>query len=153
MERRKCTCLQVHIAVLALVLASAAAIAGPARQQSSRGAALFKANCSYCHGPDATGNTELGKSLGAANLHSRAIQNLSDSTLKSIIVNGSANMPSFTLSDAEMTVLVSYLREMSGSKNVEEVRYQHPGCMRPWVAHRCWASIHRVCTANNWPWS
>jgi hypothetical protein len=45
------------------------------------------------------------------------------------------------LSDAEMTLLVSYLREISGPKNMEEVGDQHPRCMRPWVAHRAGASI------------
>ena len=136
MQSRKCTSRNPSVALLALVLTTAAAFATWASPRPSRGAQVFKANCSYCHGSDATGNTELGRSLGAANLHNRAIKNLSDSTLKTIIANGSANMPSFGLSDAEMIVLIAYLRQISGSKNVEEVRNSHPRCMRPWVAHR-----------------
>jgi len=141
LKRRKCICRKAHIALLALVLATAAALTAWASPQFSGGATIFKGNCSYCHGPDATGDTALGRSLGAANLHDHAIQNLSDSSLKKIIANGSANMPSFGLSDAEMTLLVSYLREISGPKNMEEVGDKNQRCMRPWVAHRAGASI------------
>jgi mono/diheme cytochrome c family protein len=135
LKRRKCSCRKGHVVLLTLFLATASALTAWASPQFSRGATVFKANCSYCHGSDATGSTALGKSLGAANLHARAIQKLSDSTLKMIIAHGSGRMPSFGLSDAELTLLISYLREISGSKNMEEVRSHGPWYMRPWVGH------------------
>jgi cytochrome c oxidase cbb3-type subunit 3 len=104
--------------LLLFLAAGSINLAAQATPKPSRGAILFAANCSSCHGSDATGDTSFGRALGAANLRSPDIQNLSDAALKRVIAGGTGNMPSFggRLSDSELTQLVTYLREIGGSK-------------------------------------
>lgn len=128
----------LQLSLLLLLLAAGSInLSAQATARPSRGATLFAANCSSCHGSDATGDTSLGKALGAANLHAPEVQNLSDTTLKRVITGGSGNMPSFggQLSDAELTQLVSYLREIGGSKSAS-LSFGCSRCPRHCATHR-----------------
>ncbi|MBZ5706456.1 MAG: cytochrome c [Acidobacteriia bacterium] len=139
MKPTPCAFPKLQVSLLMLLLAAGSInLAAQATAKPSRGATLFAANCSSCHGSDATGDTSLGKALGAANLHAPDVQNLSDAALKKVIAGGSGNMPSFgrQLSDAELALLVSHLREIGGSKSVT-LGSPHPRCTRHRAAHRC----------------
>jgi len=75
------------------------------------GAALFKARCAMCHGPDGSGLTPVGKSLKVRNLRSADVQKQSDAELAKII-NGKGKMPAMkaNLSDADIRTLVAHIR-------------------------------------------
>jgi mono/diheme cytochrome c family protein len=139
----KRACHKFHIVLLMLFLVALSSIlAAQATPKPSRGATLFHANCVSCHGSDATGGTSLGRALGAANLHAPDVQNLSDAALKRVVAGGTGNMPAFggRLSDSELTQLVTYLREIGGSKSAS----LGSGCPRC-PGHR---SSHRRCNST-----
>ncbi len=75
------------------------------------GASLFKSNCVVCHGADGTG-TPTGKALKAPDLHSVAVQKLTDKEIFDQIENGKNNMPPFkgTLNADQVKLLVAYVR-------------------------------------------
>src|SRR5208337_3104331 len=52
----------------------------------------YKSNCVVCHGADGTG-TPTGKSLKAPDLHSDAVQKMTDQQIQDQIANGKNNMP------------------------------------------------------------
>ena len=96
---------------------SAAAQAGKAEE----GQELFKQNCAKCHGPDGSGNTPIGKAVGAKDLRAPEAQKMSDAQIYIQIDKGNGNMPS--LADAinrakedEMSArvndLIAYIREI-----------------------------------------
>jgi cytochrome c6 len=93
----------VTIALVALAASSPA--------KADDGEALFKSNCVVCHGADGTG-TPTGKSLKAPDLHSDAVQKLTDKQISDQIANGKNNMPPFkgTLSPDQIASLVTYVR-------------------------------------------
>ncbi len=97
-----------------LTLAAAIfALAASARAQDAP--ALFKARCSVCHGADGSGNSAMGKTLGAPDLHSDAIQKQTDTQLIDAITNGvGKKMPAFKdkLTDAQIKNLVGYIRDL-----------------------------------------
>ncbi|HTW24980.1 MAG TPA: cytochrome c [Candidatus Baltobacteraceae bacterium] len=95
-------------AALALALVAIVA-ASPARADD--GATLFKSNCVVCHGADGTG-TPTGKALKAPDLHSDAVQKLTDAQITDQINNGKNNMPPFkaTLNAEQVKLLVAYVR-------------------------------------------
>jgi cytochrome c6 len=100
-----------RILVVALLLLSSAALAAA---QNAAGKNIFVSKCSICHGPDGSGKTSMGKSLKIADLHSPAVQTLSDADLKTVITNGKNKMPPFKgkLTDAQMDQVISYIREL-----------------------------------------
>lgn len=95
-----------------LLLAAAAIFAVPAHAQS--GAALFKAKCAPCHGPDGKGATSMGKVLKVRDLSSAEVQKQSDAELTEMIENGKGKMPAYKgkLSTADIKELVSYIRTL-----------------------------------------
>lgn len=97
---------------LLLLLAAAAIFAVPAHAQS--GAALFKAKCAPCHGPDGKGATSMGKVLKVRDLSSAEVQKQSDAALTEMIENGKGKMPAYKakLSSADIKELVSYIRTL-----------------------------------------
>ncbi|HEX4002920.1 MAG TPA: cytochrome c [Candidatus Acidoferrales bacterium] len=94
---------------IALALVALAA-SSPARAAED-GAAVFKSNCVVCHGADGTG-TPTGKSLKAPDLHSDAVQKLTDAEISAQIENGKNNMPPFkgVLNADQVKALVVYVR-------------------------------------------
>jgi mono/diheme cytochrome c family protein len=102
------------IALLPLLLFafphSAAAQAGNAAD----GQKLFETNCAKCHGPDGSGNTAIGKAVGAKDLRSAEAKKLTDAEIYTQIDQGKGNMPPFgdSLGKAKVNDLVAYVREL-----------------------------------------
>jgi mono/diheme cytochrome c family protein len=89
---------------------SAAAQAGNADE----GQKLFVQNCATCHGPDGSGNTAIGKSVGAKDLRSAEAKKLSDAEIATQINQGKGNMPPFagSLKKDNVNNLIAYVREL-----------------------------------------
>jgi len=87
---------------------SAAAQAGKAEE----GQKLFEVNCAKCHGPDGSGDTPIGKAVGAKDLHSAEAQKLTDAQIFTQIDQGKNNMPPFggSLDKAKINDLVAYVK-------------------------------------------
>lgn len=81
------------------------------------GSTAFKSNCVVCHGADGTG-TPTGKALKAPDLHSDAVQKMTDAQIVEQITNGKNNMPPFknTLSKDQMAALAAYVHSAFGKK-------------------------------------
>jgi cytochrome c6 len=80
--------------------------------ESTDAAALYKSKCAVCHGADGSGDTPMGKKLGAKSLKSPEVQKESDSDLKSSLSNGKGKMPAYkTLTPEQIDALVKYARE------------------------------------------
>jgi mono/diheme cytochrome c family protein len=89
---------------------SAAAQAGKAEE----GQELFKQNCAKCHGPDGSGNTPIGKAVGAKDLRAPEALKMTDAEISTQIDKGKGNMPPFgdTLDKAKINDLIAYVREL-----------------------------------------
>jgi mono/diheme cytochrome c family protein len=76
------------------------------------GQKLFDTNCAKCHGPDGTGNTVVGKAVGAKDLGSAEAKKLTDAEIHTQIDQGKGNMPPFggTLSKAQIDSLIPIVR-------------------------------------------
>jgi mono/diheme cytochrome c family protein len=73
--------------------------------------ATFASKCAPCHGADGTGNTPMGKKIGAKSLGSAEVQKKSDADLNKIITGGNGKMPSFKqLTPAQIAGLVKFVR-------------------------------------------
>jgi|SRR5579875_914341 len=89
----------------------------PAR--ASDAASLFKTKCALCHAANGSGDTAMGKSLGAKDLRSAAVQKKTNAELEKDITDGiSPKMPSYksTLTAAQIKELVVYIRELAKKK-------------------------------------
>jgi mono/diheme cytochrome c family protein len=93
----------------------ALAVSGSLRAQDAP--ALYKSKCAACHGADGSGNTTMGKSLGAKDLGSAEVQKQTDAQLTDIVTNGMAGgkMPAYKgkLTDDDIKGLVGYLRTLA----------------------------------------
>jgi mono/diheme cytochrome c family protein len=88
-----------------------------AAQNSSSGAATFKANCSTCHGEDGSGDTSIGKSLNIPDLRSPEVQKLSNAEIATVISDGKNAMPPFkNLSKDQINSLIKYIRGLASKK-------------------------------------
>jgi mono/diheme cytochrome c family protein len=78
----------------------------------SDGQKLFDTNCAKCHGPDGSGNTVVGKAVGAKDLGSAEAKKLTDAEIHTQIEQGKGNMPPFggTLNKAQIDSLVPIVR-------------------------------------------
>ena len=112
---RKASFLRVRSVVATLGVTTALALVALASSSPAKaaddGASLFKTNCVVCHGADGTG-TPTGKALKAPDLHSDAVQKLTDKQIADQIDNGKNNMPPFkgTLNADQVKLLVAYVR-------------------------------------------
>src|ERR1700680_2061313 len=109
----KITIRKLRIGAVALLALFLFAIPHSAAAQSD-GQKLFEQNCAKCHGPDGSGNTAIGKAVGAKDLRSPEALKLTDAQIHAQIDQGKGNMPPFggTLSKAEIDSLVPYIREL-----------------------------------------
>src|ERR1035437_1114972 len=75
-------------------------------------AAMFKAKCAMCHGPDGSGDTPTGKMMKAADLRSADIQKAPDSEFSDAISKGRNKMPAVgkTFKPEEVKGLVAFVR-------------------------------------------
>jgi cytochrome c6 len=87
---------------------SAAAQAGKAEA----GKALFETNCAKCHGPDGSGDTAIGKAVGAKDLRAEEARKLTDAQIATQISQGKNNMPPFgdSLDKGKISDLIAYVR-------------------------------------------
>jgi mono/diheme cytochrome c family protein len=101
-----------------IVLAALVLVVGLPRSLSAADAQerhkLFQEKCVQCHGEDGSGSTVVGKSLGAADLRSPAVQKLTDPQLYLQIDEGKGNMPGFGagLDKAQINELIAYVRDL-----------------------------------------
>ena len=88
---------------------------------AEEGRKLFEQNCAKCHAGDGSGNTPIGRAVGAKDLRSAEAQKMTDAQIFTQIDEGNGNMPS--LSNAinqarandlkeRVSVLVAYIREL-----------------------------------------
>lgn len=56
---------------------------------------LFQRKCALCHGPDGSGQTDIGKSMKAQDLHAPEVQAMTDDQLAAIIAGGKGKMPAY----------------------------------------------------------
>ena len=92
---------------LALVLALLGMILVPLHSFAADGAAVYKAKCASCHGPDGAGQTAIGKSL--------KIKDLKDAAdVKNVTENGKGKMPAYKgkLSADELDAVVKYVQSL-----------------------------------------
>jgi mono/diheme cytochrome c family protein len=89
-----------------LMLAASVALAAPGAAET------YKAKCASCHGPDASGQTAVGKSMKIRDLRSAEVQKQTDEDLEKIITDGKGKMPAYKakLSVADISSLVAYVR-------------------------------------------
>lgn len=84
------------------------------------GASIFKAKCASCHGADASGNTAIGRKNEIHDFRSLAVQNLTDTALASLIVNGKSGGMSATahkskaLTPNQIEDVIAYVRSLRG---------------------------------------
>jgi cytochrome c6 len=110
------TCSLIRRAESAVLLSMLAlAFAGSLRAQDAP--TLFKTKCAACHGADGSGNTTIGKSLGAKDLGSADVQKQTDAQLTDSITNGmnGGKMPAYKgkLTDDQIKGLVGFIRSLA----------------------------------------
>ena len=102
---------------IALMVLLVVAIPYSAAAQATNGGGqkLYDQNCAKCHGVDGSGNTTIGKAVGAKDLRSPEAKKLTDAQISSQISQGKGNMPPFagTLDSAEINSLIAIVRELS----------------------------------------
>lgn len=81
---------------------------------AAEGQKVFADKCVRCHGDDGSGNTVLGKPLGAMDLRSAAVQALTDAQIYTQIDKGKLNMPPFggALNQTQINDLIAYVRKL-----------------------------------------
>lgn len=117
-----------------LLLPSAAAIGlvlltGQAVQAQETGESLFKSKCAMCHGPDAKGETPMGKALKIPDLHSEAVQKLSEAELTQVITKGKNKMPGYEckLSKEQISQLAGFVRDLAKKHRATAAEYRSRG--------------------------
>jgi mono/diheme cytochrome c family protein len=93
-------------------IATAALFLAGASGRAEDTAALYKAKCAACHGPDGKGNTAAGKKLGVRDFHAPEVAKMSDAELFDITKKGKEKMPAYDkkLTDDQIKDLVKYIR-------------------------------------------
>ena len=76
------------------------------------GQRLYDLTCAKCHGADGTGNTVVGKAVGAKDLNSPEAKKLTDAEIHTQIEQGKGNMPPFggTMNKAQIDSLIPIVR-------------------------------------------
>lgn|SRR5579872_2063341 len=104
----------LNLTTITILLASCLS-AQSNKDRSGAGEAIFQEKCAGCHGTDGRAQTEIGKKMGAADLTSASVQQLSDSQLMKIVKDGKEKMPAFDgkLDKGEIRDVLSYIRELA----------------------------------------
>ena len=81
----------------------------------SDGQKIFDTTCAKCHGADGSGNTTVGKAVGAKDLNSAEAKKLTDAEIHTQIEQGKGNMPPFggSLNKAQIDSLIPIVRAFS----------------------------------------
>jgi len=87
----------------------------PLSMFASDGAALYKAKCAACHGPDGSGQTAMGKSMKLRDLRSADVQKQTDKELYDWTADGKGKMPAYKtkLTEADINALVAHMRALA----------------------------------------
>lgn len=95
------------VLIVCLALASTAFAAAD-------GAAIFKAKCAMCHGPNGDASSGMAKSMGLKPLTSPDVQKMSDADLTALVTNGKGKMPASKgkLTDDEISAVVKYVKTL-----------------------------------------
>ena len=98
----------ISLIVLFGLMTTAAFAAGP------DGAAIYKAKCQLCHGPNGGGDTPSGKTMKVRDLRSAEVQKQTDVELTKVISGGKGKMPPYgkQLSDADIAALIAFVRTL-----------------------------------------
>jgi mono/diheme cytochrome c family protein len=99
----------IALIAVCILIAAPSAFAGGS---GSDGAAVYKAKCAMCHGPDGAGQTPMGKNLKLRDLRSAEVQKQTDKELYDWTAVGKGKMPAYKdkLSDEEIKALVAHMR-------------------------------------------
>ena len=111
------------VAILAL---SILALPPRATAQSGNDAQkVYEQQCAKCHGPDGSGNTQIGKAVGAKDLRAPEALKLTDAAISKQIEQGKGNMPPFggSLSKEQISALIPYVRGL-GKKQAASKKTQ-----------------------------
>src|ERR1700740_1824997 len=86
-----------------------------AQSANGEGQKVYDKNCAKCHGADGSGNTTIGKAVGAKDLRSPEAKKMTDAQISAQISQGKGNMPPFggTLDGAKINSLIAIVRELS----------------------------------------
>jgi len=78
------------------------------------GAAIYKAKCAGCHGPDGGGSVPMGKALKVKDLRSDRVQRQTDLELTKVIAGGQGKMPAYgkKLTTAEIQSIIAFIRTL-----------------------------------------
>src|SRR5262249_13477646 len=106
----------ILLLALAVVILGAPSLARAA--DAPDGAALYKAKCAMCHGPDGKGETTMGKNLKVRNLGSEEVQKQKGEELEKVISDGKGKMPAYKgkLKEEEIDALVKFIRTFAPKK-------------------------------------
>jgi mono/diheme cytochrome c family protein len=76
------------------------------------GAAIFKAKCAMCHGPDGKGQTPVGKTMKARDLGLPEVQKQTDEALGKVVADGKGKMPAYksSLAPNDIKQVVAFVR-------------------------------------------
>ncbi|MGZ8832754.1 MAG: c-type cytochrome [Thermoanaerobaculia bacterium] len=93
-------------------------IALPVVATADDAAAVYKAKCAMCHGPDGAGQTPTGKTMKVRDLRSADVQKATDEELGKIIENGKGKMPAYKgkIDGKVINDLVKYIRDLGKKK-------------------------------------
>jgi cytochrome c6 len=97
---------------ITLFLALVLIVSFPCLALAGDAAATFNSRCAPCHARDGSGNTPMGKKIGAKALGSPEVQKLSDADLQKIVTSGKGKMPEFgtKLSPEQIGEVVKLIR-------------------------------------------
>jgi cytochrome c6 len=97
------------VVLIAIVALAAAGL------YAADGAAIYKAKCASCHGPDGAGQTAMGKSLKLRDLGAAEVQKQTHTELVAWTADGKGKMPAYKakLSADEINAVVAFIRTMS----------------------------------------
>lgn len=107
------------VVVLSVLLFSCSSLAQNSLNIST-GRAVFDSKCAVCHGEDASGKTEMAKSLHAAipDYRSAEVQNLTDNDIKDVVTRGKGSMaPVSGLSTQDITDLTAFMRSFAAQQS------------------------------------
>lgn len=101
--------LVIRLAMIAALLA----LGAPGAYAADDAAALYKAKCQVCHGPDGKG-TAAGLKLGARDFHSPEVAKMTDTELFDVTKKGKEKMPGYDkkLTDDQIKSLIKYIRSL-----------------------------------------
>lgn len=99
------------VLTLCILIAAPSAFAGGG---GSDGAAIYKAKCAMCHGPDGAGQTTMGKNMKLRDLRSAEVQKQTDAELVKWIADGKGKMPAYKgkLTPADIDAVVAFIRTL-----------------------------------------